>query len=82
MKPVHTFAITVAFQTVGPLFRRGTIPILTSGYPAGLHGQAMDKYILQVIRDCINAMRLHLVHVWVACARKGYSSGFGASKVG
>ena len=48
---------------------------------ADLHGEALDQYIIQVLRDRLDALRFHILHVWLARTRESNSPRSGTVEV-
>ena len=65
IQPVHTFIITAGFQSV----RHFVLDFLTYTlkYGQDIPCQAVAYTDVQVILNCIDLVRLHIVYVWLAC---------------
>ena len=80
VKPIHTFITTVAFQSVGPAFL-GTSTAWFSFGSSDFPDQTLAYTDVQIISDGTHALWLHVVHVWLACAREGHFTGSRTIKV-
>jgi hypothetical protein len=68
IKPLHTFIITLLFQFVRPAEK---YKLSVAHEAPGLPDQAVAPSDVQVLRDCTHALRVHIIYVWLACAREG-----------
>lgn len=78
IKPAHTFAITLAVLMVGTEISQ---PQLCSSPLPGFHVQTLDNPHVQVVCNGFDSVRLHFLHVWLACARKGHFISAGSTQV-
>lgn len=65
VKPIHTFVITILFQSVSDWqtsFDTGSFISITD-----LVNQALDFSDVQIIFDCADALWIHLFFIWLAC---------------
>jgi len=71
VKPIHTFIVTLVFQSVRADRERIMLWSMLKTLLIDCFDKTLEELNIQVFLDCADIVWLHFVLVWLACPREG-----------